>query len=165
MEKKYFKLINSIDYIDIKKNTIIIQKEDGKFYSYANNYVIDKKIIDIIRENLIEITIMFHIDDIVVHTFNGGEHEFVVTDIEINSFGKPQYTLQAVHINATCVHVYEADIKAVNVYWFINSEGDISSTIFGKKKWADDWRMKIHNYYSTKELAQKALNDMKVKYI
>lgn len=79
--------------------------------------------------------------------------------------GNHNIPLQAVHINATCVHVYEADIKAVNIYWFINSEGDISSTIFGKKKWADDWRMKIHNYYSTKELAQKALNDMKVKYI
>lgn len=50
-------------------------------------------------------------------------------------------------------------------YWFINSEGDIASAIFGKKKWADDWRMKIHNYYSTKELARTALDDMKAKYI
>ena len=39
MERRYFKLINSIDYINIKKNTIIIQKEDNKFYVYSNDCV------------------------------------------------------------------------------------------------------------------------------
>ena len=165
MERRYFKLINSIDYINIKKNTIIIQKEDSKFYVYSNDCVIDKKIVDILRANLIELTVMFHIGDIVVYAFNGGEHEFVISDIEMDPYGTPRYTLKAVHINATCKHVYENDFKSVNVYWFINSEGDIASAIFGKKKWADDWRMKIHNYYSTKELARTALDDMKAKYI
>lgn len=163
MKRRYFKLMNTVDYIDLKQNTIIIQREeDNKYYWGKTDRIIGDNIIDIIRPKLQEITMMFGIGDTVLYNYKGGEQEFTISDINI-CYSKPVYDLHGVHINVSCSRVYEQDIKKANVYWFINSEGDVAQAILNKNKHADMWRMRIHNYYSNKSDAQGALINIRLK--
>lgn len=46
-------------------------------------------------------------------------------------------------------------LKTTNVYWFVNSSGEVSSSYIGKQPNADLWRTKTNNMFETKEECQK----------
>ena len=159
MEKKYFKLNKEVKFVDIKPRTIIVCI-NNKYYTYDKNEEISQNIINLIKDNLVEIKLKHNINDFVLYKTNKKNETYIIDDIIINGFGDVKYNIKSVFSNVTVNNVYANMLESVTIYWFINSEGDISQARLGKNEAADSFRIHIKNYYESKELARLALNKL-----
>lgn len=159
MEKKYFKLKKEVKFVDIKQKTIIVCI-NNKYYTYDKNEEISQNIINLIKDNLVEIKLKHNIKDFVLYKTNKNNETYIIDDIIINGFGDVKYNIKSVFSNVTVNNVYGNMLESVTIYWFINSEGDIAQTRLGKNVAADNFRIHIKNYYESKELARIALDKL-----
>lgn len=159
MEKKYFKLKKEVKFVDIKPRTIIVCM-NNKYYTYDKNEEISPNIINIIKDNLSEITVKHIINEVVLYKTSKKNETYIIDDVIINGFGDVKYNIKSMFSNVTVNNVYGNMLESTTIYWFINSEGDISQARLGKNEAADSFRIHIKNYYESKELARLALNKL-----
>lgn len=159
MEKKYFKLKKEVKFVDIKPRTIIVCM-NNKYYTYDKNEEISSNIINIIKDNLSEITVKYTINEVVLYKTSKKNETYIIDDVIINGFGDVKYNIKSMFSNVTVNNVYGNMLESTIIYWFINSEGDISQARLGKNEAADNFRIHIKNYYESKELARLALNKL-----
>lgn len=74
----------------------------------------------------------------------------------------PKTRLYTIHIEAynRTKEVHEIDMYPVDLYYFINTKGQIHDAFVGADKERDVFTKKTHNQFNTKEEAKKALKKL-----
>lgn len=70
-----------------------------------------------------------------------------------------KYTVYIEDYNHT-KEVYKCDICPINLYYFINTKGQVHRAFVGDNKERDAFTKKTHNQFNTKEEAKKALKKL-----
>lgn len=84
---------------------------------------------------------------------------------EVGTFNYSDKTYTLHNLNSTKAAEFgvtekQIENEIVEIYYFISSRGIVQQAFIGKDKMADDWRRLTNNFYSTKEDAQKAKEEI-----
>lgn len=86
-----------------------------------------------------------------LHTQDGGGKVVVKYYIAKNINVRKKY----------CIEVFESELRTPELYYFINSKGEVCEAAFGVRPDADDFRKASGNMFKIKDLARRRVAEIK----
>lgn len=147
----------------IKKGDVIIRNNTSGRYTTADGKTMLPTYLKLDSCVMIPINQQFGIGDVVIVAENEIPKGFSKGLYKVTDYYPKQekYVVTALHgdtrttINSNEIKLSEKYLKAADVYYFLDSKGNVQMTYTGKDKEADEWRAVVYNIYKTKDDARK----------